>query len=743
VIEVDERAARAPSGGAPAGRRRKALIVTNCLPGYDAGFAKSGHAHYLESFVRHLGGRDVDTVLVVLAPRVDFLRADASQFGFRVVSRALRYSGEQLVVCEPRAAVAAATWLAYARMPRGLQAVAGGLRNAARRARGYAHVLGAFADPDDREFVARTVARERPDLIVYDGIFNACGRFGSAEHWVLTHEVKYQRARSFAERGVPVFPADFSADTERAILADIGNVIAIQWDDGAEFARLLPDARVVVVPVTMDLLPPGPRSAAEAARCVFVGSGSFHNVDGIRWFLAACWPRIRAAVPHATLDIFGTVCYRLGELPAGVTAHGVADALAPAYGRAALAIVPLQIGSGLKVKLIEALAHGMPVVTTSVGAQGLSSFAPQPFLLADAPADFAAACVRVMSDSQLAAHLSSAALECAQRFTPVAAFAEFTAATATDATPTGPAEARVCVAVPTFRRPVTLDALLTGLVEQRVAAGTSVEVVVLDNDPAGSAAELVAARQAGFPFALHYEHVAQAGLAMVRNRALTFAAERFTHIAMIDDDEVPAADWLAHLVRAAEQSGADAVVGPVEPILDAGAPPWIRDLRARETPRHPDGALLRDGWSCNALVSTAAVARLHLAFDPALNFAGGEDQLFFRQLLAAGGSIAFAAGAGVRESLAAERLTVRFNLRRAFRRGNSLSFCERRLNPTARMAAVRSVKAAALIGLGLLRMPVGAARDESALVRYACDIARGAGMLAGLVGRTYEAYARD
>lgn len=155
---------------------------------------------------------------------------------------------------------------------------------------------------------------------------------------------------------------------------------------------------------------------------------------------------------------------------------------------------------------------------------------------------------------------------------------------------------------------------------------------------------------------------------------------------------------------------------------------------------HPDGASIREGWSCNALIATAAVARLRLAFDPALNFAGGEDQLFFRQMTAAGSEIAYAARAIVRESLPPDRLSVRFNLARAYRRGNSLSFCERRLRPGTATVALRAVKAVGWIGVGLLKMPVSLGKDEANVVNGACDVASGLGMLAGLMGRMYQAY---
>ena len=123
-------------------------------------------------------------------------------------------------------------------------------------------------------------------------------------------------------------------------------------------------------------------------------------------------------------------CARLGNLPAGVTLRGVVDDIADAYREASCVVVPLQIGSGLKVKVIEAMAHGVPIVTTSIGAQGLAQFDPQPFVIADDGVAFAASCVDVLGSEQRRRELSAAASECASRFTMKTAFEEFTHAMA-------------------------------------------------------------------------------------------------------------------------------------------------------------------------------------------------------------------------------------------------------------------------------------------------------------------------
>lgn len=302
---------------------------------------------------------------------------------------------------------------------------------------------------------------------------------------------------------------------------------------------------------------------------------------------------------------------------------------------------------------------------------------------------------------------------------------------------------RVCIAIPTFRRPDYLRVLLTALATLvRPSDAAIVEVLVVDNDPAASARVTVSAAQPTLPFPLRYELVVDAGLSTVRNAILASATGRADMLAMLDDDEVPEPLWLSELLRVAAATRADAVVGPVRAILPSESPRWLRHFRDREYPRFHDGSRLSDGWTSNCLVRLDSVSAAQLLFDPSLNYAGGEDQLFFRQLCATGGTIAYAARAIVREHIPTSRCSLAFTLRRSFRRGNSLAMCDRRLRGI-RGRAIRMAKGVALIVLGIVQIvPFTVMGGFSAGVTTLTEIARGAGMLAGLVGLSYEPYRR-
>lgn len=302
---------------------------------------------------------------------------------------------------------------------------------------------------------------------------------------------------------------------------------------------------------------------------------------------------------------------------------------------------------------------------------------------------------------------------------------------------------RTCVAIPTFRRSQELERLLTAIAILEVPLDCALEVLVMDNDPMQSAAALVGRLALRFPFALEYRSVPQPGLSSVRNFALHHARQGFEFLAMIDDDEIPQRQWLRELLRIEAATGADAVVGAVPHVVPAQAPRWLRNGTFFDLPVHADGDLLNDGYSGNCLVRVSSIERYEIAFDPSLNFAGGEDLVFFRDFRRRGATIAYAAHAVASEPVTADRLTAAYLIKLNFRRGNTLSLSDRKLNGAPRVLTLRALKAAARIARGCVTIVPRALLDgRRGTVAAACDLAHGLGALGGLLGYTYRAYAR-
>lgn len=174
-------------------------------------------------------------------------------------------------------------------------------------------------------------------------------------------------------------------------------------------AAALPGA-VAVVPNGVDVDRFRPSSLPAAPRLVFTGAlHTFPNRDAVRWFCSEVWPRVRAEVPAAALDIVGS------RPPAdiqslasrdGVALHADVPDVVPFLESARVAIVPIRVGSGSRLKILEAFAAERPVVSTTIGAGGLTATPGREFLVADDPASFAREVIRCLSDDELARGLA-------------------------------------------------------------------------------------------------------------------------------------------------------------------------------------------------------------------------------------------------------------------------------------------------------------------------------------------------
>lgn len=170
--------------------------------------------------------------------------------------------------------------------------------------------------------------------------------------------------------------------------------------------------RMTVIPNGVDIARYQPGEAAlEPDSLVYSGALTYHaNFDAVDFFLREVFPRIRAQRPQTRLYITGaTAGVPLERLPADpqVTFTGYLDDIRPRMASAWCSIVPLRRGSGTRLKILEALALGTPVVATPKGAEGLDLTPGDDLLIAEDPAQFADAVVRLLADPALRARLSA------------------------------------------------------------------------------------------------------------------------------------------------------------------------------------------------------------------------------------------------------------------------------------------------------------------------------------------------
>ena len=153
------------------------------------------------------------------------------------------------------------------------------------------------------------------------------------------------------------------------------------------------------------------KSWTERRRILFVGSMDYSaNADAVEYFAEQIWPRIHQTFPELVFTIVGRNpperVRGLGSRP-GIEVTGTVADVRPSYLEALAAVVPLRVGGGTRLKILEAMAAGVPVVSTSLGAEGLRVEPETHFLLAETPIDFAAQIGRLSEDFGLWRRLSS------------------------------------------------------------------------------------------------------------------------------------------------------------------------------------------------------------------------------------------------------------------------------------------------------------------------------------------------
>lgn len=204
-------------------------------------------------------------------------------------------------------------------------------------------------------------------------------------------------------------------DYERHVLPIFQAAVVCSAEDGAitqEQCRML---RVDVIPNGADtryFCPPTRATRNQAPTILLLGTMHYYpNIDAVHYFFETIFPQLQHEFPDLQILIVGhqppPEVVVLGELP-GVTVTGSVEDVRPYIARSWLMAVPLRLGGGTRLKITEAMAAGLPVVSTSMGAEGLAVQHERDLLLADEPTAFAAAIRRLLNDTSLRQQLAEA-----------------------------------------------------------------------------------------------------------------------------------------------------------------------------------------------------------------------------------------------------------------------------------------------------------------------------------------------
>ncbi len=209
---------------------------------------------------------------------------------------------------------------------------------------------------------------------------------------------------------------------EGEIVRSFDHTFAVAEPDAAalrEAAGSLPGkldtsgSRISVIPIGVDTSRLHPAKRRPNSMNILT-LGTLHyppNADGVRWFAREVFPLVREQLPTACLTIVGKnppsdFMQMAAEDPQHMTVTGYVPDLEPYFEQAAVVVVPVRAGGGMRVRILEAFARGMPAVTTTVGLEGIEAEPGKEIFVEDTPRDFAASVIKVLGDADLQARLA-------------------------------------------------------------------------------------------------------------------------------------------------------------------------------------------------------------------------------------------------------------------------------------------------------------------------------------------------
>jgi glycosyltransferase involved in cell wall biosynthesis len=284
--------------------------------------------------------------------------------------------------------------------------------------------IGRYRSPDLRRLLERLLASEGYASVVCDFLAATPSMPSLARAVLLQHNVETMiwrrhalHATSPAARFYLRLQAERMFRYERDVCRACRRVIAVSSVDAGQMQSLFGIAEVPDIPtgVDVDYFTPPPRVEA-VSDLVFLGSMDWlPNIDGVRYFCSEVLPLIRRRRARCSLTIAGRtppaeICV-LAEKDPLVRVTGSVPDIRPYLWGSAVSIVPLRIGGGTRLKIYESMAAGVPVVSTSVGAEGLVFDDGANILIADEPEAFAEACLVLLEDASRRRALAAAARE--------------------------------------------------------------------------------------------------------------------------------------------------------------------------------------------------------------------------------------------------------------------------------------------------------------------------------------------
>ena len=282
-----------------------------------------------------------------------------------------------------------------------------------------------FRPPDMQRYLEELITRQQFDRAVVDHLaptsyFPRLERAVFFQHNVETMiwQRRVEHSGNAWSRWYNGIQARRMLEYEGRVSRAAGHIVAVSETDAQEMRELFHVNRISVIPTGVNLeYFQKPEGGCECTSdLVFVGSMDWMpNIDGILWFAREVLPVIRRRRAGCTLTIAGRLpppaIRRLAEGDRGIEVTGTIPDIRPYLWGSTVSIVPLRIGGGTRLKIYESMAAGVPVVSTPVGAEGLTVHPPEDIRIAESGVAFAECCLELLGDLAARQQIAAAAWE--------------------------------------------------------------------------------------------------------------------------------------------------------------------------------------------------------------------------------------------------------------------------------------------------------------------------------------------
>lgn len=238
---------------------------------------------------------------------------------------------------------------------------------------------------------------------------------GSVLKIIDTHDIFTDRHLKYTNAGISdtFFSTTKKEESKGLDRADL--ILAIQDKERIQFESMT-KKQIITLGHKIKLKKPVPR-IKQTNHILYAGSGNTSNIEGIQNFITNIFPKVKSSIPSATLIVAGNICSHLTKTH-GCRLLGEIKDIHSAYEQADIVINPAVLGTGLKIKNIEALGFSKPMVTTRHSAKGIATD-PNAFFIAENDEEFSHYIIRLLNDSHLYNEMSKNAFIVAQDYNAV------------------------------------------------------------------------------------------------------------------------------------------------------------------------------------------------------------------------------------------------------------------------------------------------------------------------------------